>query len=258
MGKKLKTEINTTVKGWGVWIETIEITDVNILSNALFTNLQTEFRESQRQNAEIIMMNTKNELDDFKLNLMNEKQKLISDFTTQLNIFNSEENFKVHSEQQKMFIKEQELKKKEMESNNKLKLYTEKKNIELKNYANDLEHNSNILTLDNYKKIKLDENKLAETEYETNLISKKNLLEIENLKNETEYNNMKLDGQLENEIINNMDYNRYIINSIENIYKNTRVSSEKIVQLPKSLKNTDNLLATLIPTYNVLKKEVAL
>ncbi len=42
---EIRDEMNKIVNGWGVWLESVEITDVRILSSTLFTNLQTEFRE---------------------------------------------------------------------------------------------------------------------------------------------------------------------------------------------------------------------
>ena len=41
-------EMFEVVKGWGVWLETIEITDVTICSQSLFKDLQTNYRESMR------------------------------------------------------------------------------------------------------------------------------------------------------------------------------------------------------------------
>lgn len=45
--------MGSMVKGWGVWLETVEITDVKILSGSLFRNLQTEFRETNRKEASV-------------------------------------------------------------------------------------------------------------------------------------------------------------------------------------------------------------
>lgn len=44
-------EMFDVVKGWGVWMETIEITGVTICSSSLFKDLQTNYRESMRQQA---------------------------------------------------------------------------------------------------------------------------------------------------------------------------------------------------------------
>lgn len=41
----IKDEMFEVVKGWGVWLETIEITGVKIVNGKLFKDLQTTFRE---------------------------------------------------------------------------------------------------------------------------------------------------------------------------------------------------------------------
>jgi hypothetical protein len=37
--------------GWGVWLETVEITDVKICSGTLFRDLQCKFRKDEEQKA---------------------------------------------------------------------------------------------------------------------------------------------------------------------------------------------------------------
>ena len=56
-------EMFEVVKGWGVWLETIEITDVKICSAALFKDLQTNYRESMRQQATLFQMQVKSEIE---------------------------------------------------------------------------------------------------------------------------------------------------------------------------------------------------
>ena len=41
------------VKGWGVWLEAVEITDIRILSGSLFKDLQSRFREEKKREADI-------------------------------------------------------------------------------------------------------------------------------------------------------------------------------------------------------------
>ena len=45
MREAIKSEISKVTEGWGVWLETIEITDVKILSKKLFDDLQVTFLE---------------------------------------------------------------------------------------------------------------------------------------------------------------------------------------------------------------------
>ena len=59
----IRKEMFEVVKGWGVWLETIEITDVKISSQALFKDLQTKYREDMRQTATIHKMEIQQEID---------------------------------------------------------------------------------------------------------------------------------------------------------------------------------------------------
>lgn len=47
----INKEMTEVVQGWGVWLETIEITDVKILSGSLFKDMQCTFREDQNKTA---------------------------------------------------------------------------------------------------------------------------------------------------------------------------------------------------------------
>lgn len=58
----MRTEISKVVTGWGVWLETVEITDVKIMSGSLFKNLQCKFREDQSKSAELLTMEVNNEI----------------------------------------------------------------------------------------------------------------------------------------------------------------------------------------------------
>lgn len=49
--------------GWGIWLETVEITDVKILSQSVFRDLQCEFREDQNLTATSHKMQVDHEVD---------------------------------------------------------------------------------------------------------------------------------------------------------------------------------------------------
>lgn len=50
MQKQLKDQF----KGWGIWLESVEITEVRISSEKLFKDLQAQFRQDTRLKAELI------------------------------------------------------------------------------------------------------------------------------------------------------------------------------------------------------------
>eukprot|EP00997_Jenningsia_sp_PLL12_P004326 NODE_1867_length_1046_cov_189.637914_g1518_i0.p1 GENE.NODE_1867_length_1046_cov_189.637914_g1518_i0~~NODE_1867_length_1046_cov_189.637914_g1518_i0.p1 ORF type:complete len:270 (-),score=86.31 NODE_1867_length_1046_cov_189.637914_g1518_i0:236-958(-) len=49
---KVRSEMLDVVKGWGMWLETVEVTDVQILSGTVFNDLQSKYRESTHLQAE--------------------------------------------------------------------------------------------------------------------------------------------------------------------------------------------------------------
>lgn len=51
MKELIVKNLMTVTQGWGIWLETVEITDVKILSSSLFKNMQSEFREKQNYEA---------------------------------------------------------------------------------------------------------------------------------------------------------------------------------------------------------------
>merc|ERR1712166_243477 len=52
----VKEEMLVTTKGWGVWLETLEIKDVQICSTSLFEDLQAEYRQDTHVRAEQIRL----------------------------------------------------------------------------------------------------------------------------------------------------------------------------------------------------------
>lgn len=62
----MQKDMFNVVKGWGVWVETFEVTEVVISSPALFRDLQTQYREKVRKDSEICSMNYESELKEVK------------------------------------------------------------------------------------------------------------------------------------------------------------------------------------------------
>ena len=62
----IKKEMFDVVKSWGVWLETVEITDVIISSSSLFKDLQADFREKMKKESELYKMEIQSEIDQIK------------------------------------------------------------------------------------------------------------------------------------------------------------------------------------------------
>ncbi len=71
---KIITQLNKVVAGWGVWLETVEITDVKICSGKLFKDLQCRFRKDEEKKALI----TQREADQ-EITIERAKNKLMTD-----------------------------------------------------------------------------------------------------------------------------------------------------------------------------------
>lgn len=90
---KMKKELQNQLTGWGIWLETVEFTNVRICSKTLFEDLQAEFRQEEHLKAEKVRMETTNTITERQLDADlkikksqadNETQKLISDNSQKL------------------------------------------------------------------------------------------------------------------------------------------------------------------------------
>jgi len=75
--EKLFDELEKISKGWGIQIETIEITDVSILSSTLFSNIQTRFKEEEKLKATKDKLEIKKQLklEQSQTNIMAEQKR---------------------------------------------------------------------------------------------------------------------------------------------------------------------------------------
>ena len=194
--------MNKIVNGWGVWLESVEITDVKILSKALFENLQTEFRESQRQKAEIIMMNTTNELNEKRLKIQLDKQKVETDYYTETQIFKANEQLKVQGETQKLLQIEQEINKLKIDSEISLKKHREQKDLDFILFKDDLYYANEMNTLELNKKKAIKNRELTNLKAESNKLNVLNQMKIRDIKAADDAEKTLLEGELQNKIIN--------------------------------------------------------
>lgn len=77
--ERIIRDMSEVVKGWGVHLETVEVTDVRILSGTLFTNMQTKFREQNRKTATLQTMQVNNEIEEERIKHQTETEKRNAD-----------------------------------------------------------------------------------------------------------------------------------------------------------------------------------
>lgn len=123
---EIRNEMNGIVNGWGVWLESVEITDVKILSGTLFTNMQMPFREEQRLKAETIRMKTDLIINENRITTELKKTKTDSERDSSKNIYKSQQTMKVSEENAKNAEAELALKKNKVEFENQMKQNSQK------------------------------------------------------------------------------------------------------------------------------------
>lgn len=62
----MKKDLKDQFKGWGIWLESVEITQVKISSDRLFKDLQAEFRQETQLKAQKIEMNSLETMNEAK------------------------------------------------------------------------------------------------------------------------------------------------------------------------------------------------
>lgn len=75
-------------KGWGIHIESVEITDVKCMSAALFKDLQAEFREQKKKDASCFTQDINNEIDEKSNEVYMAMKKINDSFEEKLSKYN--------------------------------------------------------------------------------------------------------------------------------------------------------------------------
>jgi len=102
MRDNVRKQASPLVQGWGVWMETIEVTDVKILSSSLFSNLQAKFREEMRSKAELLKMSNNKSIEEEKTKVSLEMNKLQVDSDNQKAQYRANEELKTQQNNEKL------------------------------------------------------------------------------------------------------------------------------------------------------------
>lgn len=83
------------VKGWGVWLETVEITDIRILSASLFQDLQARFREKEKEKAEIYTANINDQIAKKRTEYELKMKQVVDAASLDYEVHRQQSNFKI-------------------------------------------------------------------------------------------------------------------------------------------------------------------
>ena len=253
---EIRSEMNKVVNGWGVWLESIEITDVKILSNALFKNLQTEFREQQRQKAELIQMKITREIEEKRLAQNTEMSKKRADDRTEIEIYQREQDLKIKEKEQNIFERDQEIMKQRLDSEQKLKLHrldnNQKYNDEVKakeqanrlaEIARDMEQEKKGQELDDLRAETRRKEVMAENE--RSRLKEEQVIELE-----------RKQLEMKNEMYEKTKIEFHAMNMIQEIYRNLPITEMKVYNFGDGKKDpVGNIVGQIMATVNEMKQQ---
>lgn len=228
---EIRTEMQKIVNGWGVWLESVEITEVKILSSSLFQNLQIEFREEQRQKAEIIKMRTDADLEERKIKRALEVEYKRVENESKKQIFAANEALKVQLEKQQLFEKEQEIQIMKIAAEEKVKKQKLSSANDIEKYNQEIKQQDAIRAIEHSKETEMKSRELVAMQEETELFRVKQKLAIKTLEQEQERESRHLQGQMENDLMSSLDYSYAALNTAKEIYSNLQVKDLRMVNM---------------------------
>lgn len=187
------------LSGWGIWLETVEITDVKILSGTLFNNLQQPFRSATRQTAEKIRIDTENDLQEKRVMTQFKLNKIRNEKDTEIAIERSRQKLKQEEAEQKILDQREEIKRRNIEMKKKTAILQSQMDQEIA-----------------AKKQEAEEQRILH-----NLKLRQLQLDYELKKTEDQY---AVDSKM-----GDVNMKKQILESFENMYKNMNVREMKIV-----------------------------
>jgi len=107
--KAILEQVSDVVNGWGMWIETIEVTDVKIMSSSLFTDLQCKFREQAKQDAEMIALANNDAIESTKLNANIEMNEKRTSANLSKNLYNSTKQLELQENSNAIAIEQKKI-----------------------------------------------------------------------------------------------------------------------------------------------------
>jgi len=201
--KKVRDSITAAMQeilsGWGIWLETVEITEVKILSGSLFNNLQQPYRSQQRQKAEKIRIDTENDI---------QEKRVMTQF--KLNKIRNEKDTEIQIERSRQKLKQEEAEQKILDQRESIK----RRNIEMRK-----------------------ETALLQAQVDQEIAAKKQEVEDERIRHQIKLRQLQLDFDLKkvedeyavDQKMGDINMKKQILTSFENMYKNMNVDSMKIV-----------------------------
>lgn len=105
----MREDLQKQLSGWGIWLETVEITEVRICSRSLFEDMQAEYRQETHLKAEQIRLDTNNKVTENQLQSDFVLNKSRIDTETQRIKYNGDQQLKRQQQEADLYQKKCDL-----------------------------------------------------------------------------------------------------------------------------------------------------
>lgn len=237
IAENLKSQLSEIERKWGIVFDQVGIEKVRIMSDKLFTDLQSEFRDKLRLESSKTRINTDREISkhENEIHEKNELERIQTNQKIELQDVEKNKQLNVRKLEDKREISEQERKIKEEEFRKEIEFNLEKeqKNSELEQLESELD----IKLTETKTRVVNEKIKLQELD---NLIEKKKL-EIEELKR-------KLSQTYSKDELNNL-----FINRLPEIFESVKIDNYSVMNSGSNGANISPVTQILSEIIQVLK-----
>ena len=254
---EIRKEMNSIINGWGVWLESVEITDVKILSSSLFTNLQMEFREVQRQKAELIKMATDRDLKARSIAKDLEFTKKEVENDSKQKIYKANETLKVNKESQKNFIQQQEIEKKRSEAANSVRIHKANMqnlyNLQVRQQLHETELRQIQLEVEQER----EHQKVERVKEETKIKSLEEDLANQRIRADYIREEEKKTLEMRKNLIEQVDFRIHALDVVRDVYKCLPIHEMKVFNFGDGQKDpVAGIISQIVGSVNNIEKEI--
>ena len=254
---EIRKEMNGIINGWGVWLESVEITDVKILSSTLFTNLQMEFREVQRQKAELIKMATDRDLRERTIAQDLEFAKKEVENDSKQKIYKANETLKVSRDGQKVYVQQQEIEKKRSEAAFSVKVHKANTQAQYNEQIRSQNHASELRAIELESAQERQLREVTKVCQETMLKQVDERLKNESLKAEYERNAERQTLEMTNDLIKSVDFRIHALDVMKDIYKALPIHEMKVFNFGDGQKDpVAGIISQMVSSVNNIQSGI--
>jgi regulator of protease activity HflC (stomatin/prohibitin superfamily) len=212
----LKKGIMDSCSGWGIWIETVELTEVTICSKQLFNDLQAEFRQESHLAAEDIRLKSEQEINEKRLAARLRNAELEAERKKKQAIYESQQELEAQEEQAKLLQQKMEIMKQQAEQEKKVEEVRIAKEQEIHLMKVNAQAKNAEITISNEMKKKKFENEARLKGQEHDALLLKQRMEVEKAKAQHEREMQLQKIQVEDEIKNIVLQKKLKLDCIQN------------------------------------------